>query len=122
MAYPEKHAVVREEEALAYVKITAVLATIAAIIGLVVPVAGVLFITPLAIIFGAITLYGGDFKSLGLCTLIIIIVNLVISPTFWANVAVGSEPGGEVNRFLTYFNVIGVIAMLALLARRRKTR
>lgn len=62
MAVPEKLVVVREEEAPAYAKITAVLATIAAIIGFVVPVAGVLFITPLAIIFGAITLYGGDFK------------------------------------------------------------
>lgn len=60
--------------------------------------------------------------SKGLYTLIIVIVNLVISPTFWVNVAAGSDPGAEASRFLTYFDVIGVIAMLALLARRRKSR
>jgi apolipoprotein N-acyltransferase len=114
----EQPIVVREEESSGYVKVTAVLAVILAAVAFIVPVAGVLFVIPLAIIFGAITLYGGDYKGLGLVSTILIVINLLISPTFWVNVAAGAD--NAANRYLTYFDVIGVLAMFVLLARRKK--
>lgn len=66
-----------------YAKICGIIALILAIVGVLIPVVGVLFITPLAIILGAISLYGG-YKAMGIATLIINVINLIISPTFWA--------------------------------------
>lgn len=107
----------------AYVKLTAVFALISVIISFVVPVVGVLFVTPLAIVLGSVALFGGDFKSLGMVTVILIVVNLAISPSFWLNVGAGStQPDAVVNRFLTYFDVIGVIVMFVLFARRKQSR
>src|SRR5262249_28515486 len=48
-----------EAEVPAYAKVCGILALILAIVGVVIPVFGVLFITPLAIVFGSIGLYGG---------------------------------------------------------------
>jgi hypothetical protein len=104
-----------EQEAAGYVKICAVLALILAIAAYVIPVIGVLFITPFAIVFGCIALYGGDFKYLGAVTIFLIAVNLLISPTFWLNIGAGvTIVDASGNRFLTYFDIGGVIAMLGL--------
>ncbi len=104
-----------------YAKICGILALILAIAGVVIPVVGVLFITPLAIVFGSIGLYGG-YKAMGIATLVINVINLIISPTFWANIGAGatlSQASG--NRFLTYFDSIGVIVMFVLVVRTRKS-
>jgi hypothetical protein len=109
-----------QREVPGYAKVCGILGLIVAIIGVLIPVVGVLFLTPLAIILGAISLYGG-YKAIGIAVLIINAVNLVISPTFWANVGAGAtiaQAGG--NRFLTYFDLIGVIVMLALVIRKPK--
>lgn len=103
-----------------YSKVCGVLALIAAILALVIPIVGVLFITPLAIVLGAVALYGG-YKGMGIATLVIVVINLIISPTFWGNVGAGAtQAGATANRFLTYFDVIGVIAMLYLVARKAR--
>ena len=107
----------------AYVKLTAVFALICAIISFAVPVLGVLLVIPLAIILGTAALFGGDFKYLGLVTIILIVVNLAISPSFWLNIGAGSmQPDAVANRFLTYFDVTGVIVMSVLFARRKQAR
>jgi hypothetical protein len=81
-------------------------------------VIGVLFVTPLAILLGAAALYGG-YKGMGIATLIIVVINLVISPTFWLNIGAGATMANAgSNRFLTYFDAIGVVAMLYLAVRR----
>ena len=61
-------------EVLGYAKISGILALIFAILGFIVPVVGVLFLAPLAIIFGVIGLYGGS-KAMGIATIIINVVN-----------------------------------------------
>jgi hypothetical protein len=108
------------QEVPSYAKACGILALIVAIVGVLIPVIGVLFITPIAIILGAIALYGG-YKGMGIATLIIVTVNLIISPTFWANIGAGATfAGASSNRFLTYFDAIGVIVMLYLAVRKRK--
>jgi hypothetical protein len=81
--------------------------------------AGVLFIAPLAIICTCIALYGSDFKSLGAISAIIIIVNFVISPTFWLNINAGLTFGGP-NSWITWFSVCGSILMIGLLIQNRR--
>jgi hypothetical protein len=110
-----------ELEAPGYVKLTAVLALSLALVAYIVPVLGVLAVTPFTIVLGCIALYGGDFKYLGVATIVLIVVNLMISPTFWLNVAAGAtDPGAAANRFLTYFDIGGVIVMLVLLVYGKK--
>ena len=43
-----------------------------------------LFLTPIAIVLGTVALYGG-YKVLGVTTLVVVIINFLISPTFWLN-------------------------------------
>lgn len=100
-------------------KILGVSSLIAAILGVLVPVLGVIAITPIAIIFGVFALYGG-YKGMGIATLVIVAVNLIISPTFWLNVWAGGHSG--INRFLTDFDVIGVLVMLVLVAKTNKRK
>jgi len=79
---------------------------------------GVLFLTPIAIVLGSVALYGG-YKVVGVTTLVVVIVNFLISPTFWLNLLAGaSESGASGNRWLAYFDIAGVIAMLYLTVRK----
>jgi hypothetical protein len=98
-------------------KVFAVLALILAIASFLIPFLGVLFLAPLAIICASIAIYGRDFNSLGLVSAILIVVNYIISPTFWANIAAGAQGSGP-NLFLSWFGVIGSVAMIALIVRR----
>ncbi len=105
----------------AYAKLCGILALIFAIVGVMIPVVGVLFVTPLAIVLGAVALYGAS-KGLGIATLIIVVVNLLISPSFWLNIGAGAtNANASANRFLTYVDVLGVAAMLYLAVRRPRT-
>ena len=98
----------------AYAKVFGILSLIAAILSFLIPVIGTLFITPAAIIFGVIALFGGS-KGFGVASLIIIVVNLIISPTFWMNLYAGAAQAGAVgNRFISYFDVLGIILMFGL--------
>ena len=103
-----------------YAKACGVLGLILAIVGMIIPVFGVLFITPLAVLAGALALYG-HYKGMGIAILIITVINLIISPTFWLNIGAGAtfaNAGG--NRFLTYFDALGVVVMFALVIRTRR--
>ena len=77
-------------------KAFAVLAIILALAGFMLPIVGVLVIAPLAVICACIALYGSDFNSLGMISAILIIVNYIISPTFWANIGAGVQGGGPI--------------------------
>jgi hypothetical protein len=98
-------------------KAMAVVAIILAIASFLVPVIGVLFLAPLAIICACVALYGSDFNSLGLVSAIIVIVNYIVSPTFWVNIGAGAQSGGP-NLFLSWFGLLGSIAMIALIVRK----
>jgi len=103
-----------------YAKLAGVAGLILAILGVLVPVGGVLFITPLAIVAGLAALYG-HYNGMGIAILIINVINLLISPTFWLNIGAGAAiANAGPNRFLTYFDTIGVIAMFVLVVRKRK--
>jgi hypothetical protein len=103
-----------------YGTVCGILGLILAIVGVLIPMVGVLYITPLAILFGSFGLYGGA-KSMGIAVLIIDAVNLLISPTFWANIAAGSAlASASGNRFLTWFDAIGVIVMFVLVVRQKR--
>ena len=117
---PVAQAVPSFQEVPGYEKVCGIIGLILAILGVVIPIVGVLFVTPLAIIFGAIGLYGG-YKSMGIAVLVVSVINLIISPTFWANIGAGATFSGAAgNRFLTYLDVVGVIVMFALVALKRK--
>ena len=110
--------IVTRPETPGYAKAAGVIGLILAILGMLIPVFGVLFVTPLAIVTGAIALYAGS-KGLGVAALILIVLNLVISPTFWLNVGAGATQAGAAgNRFLSYFDAIGVVVMFVLLVRK----
>lgn len=98
-------------------KAFAILAIILALSAFMLPVIGVLFVAPLAVICACIALYGSDFNSLGLISAVLIIVNYIISPTFWANIGAGAHSGGG-NLFLTWFGIIGSIVMIGLIVRK----
>jgi hypothetical protein len=116
---PERRTSSVKHEAAGYAQIAGIVGLSLAIAGLVVPVIGVLFITPLAIILNSIALWGG-YKRIGLVTIVIILVNLLISPTFWLNIAASAaEPTAYGNRFLTYFDVAGLLAMFSVVDWRR---
>lgn len=94
-----------------YAKICGILSLIFAIPSVLIPVVGPVFITPLAIVFGIFALYGGS-KGIGIATLIIIVVNLIISPSFWANLYIGAtESGTIVNQIISYIDLIGLVLM-----------
>src|SRR3990170_8589982 len=76
-----------------YAKACGILSLITAIVSFLVPAVGVLFIVPIAIILGAIALYGG-YKGVGIATIVIVAVNLIISPTFWLNIGAGAKFSG----------------------------
>jgi hypothetical protein len=102
-----------------YATVCGILGLIATILGWIVPMVGVLFITPVAILLTALALYGGS-KGLGIASVILIILNLAVSPTFWLNVATGAtQEAAAGNRLLSWFDVIGVGVLLVLAARRR---
>jgi hypothetical protein len=98
-------------------KTFAILAIILSLAAFMLPVVGVLLVAPLAVICACIALYGSDFNSLGLVSAILIIVNYIISPTFWANIGAGAQNGGG-NLFLTWFGIIGSIVMIGLVVRK----
>ena len=103
-----------------YAKVCGILGLILAVLGTIIPVFGVLFITPLAILAGALALYG-HYKGMGIAVLIINVINLIISPTFWANMGAGATfANAGTNRALTYFDAVGVLVMFALVARKRR--
>jgi hypothetical protein len=93
------------------------LALALAVAGVFIPFLGVLFLTPIAIILGCVALQGG-YKVVGVTTLVVVIVNFLTSPTFWLNILAGaSEPEASGNRWLAFFDIAGVVAMLYLAAR-----
>lgn len=119
MAAPQLIPQIASTEAPGYSKVAGIAGLILAVVGIIVPVAGVLFLTPLAVILGSVALYG-HYKGIGIAILIISVVNLLISPTFWLNIGAGATfSGASGNRFLTYVDLIGVIVMFALVVRRR---
>ena len=90
-------------------------ALIAAILAAIIPVFGVLYFSPLAVILGIFAMKGGA-KGYGIAVLVIVTVNMIISPTFWLNIGAGSMmPGAGANRMVTYINVFGVLGMILLL-------
>ncbi len=102
----------------AYAQVSGFLALALAVAGVFIPFVGVLFLTPIAIVLGCVALYGG-YKVVGVTTLVVVIVNFLISPTFWLNILAGaSESGASANRWLACFDVFGVIAMLYLTVRK----
>jgi|SRR5579872_7359506 len=116
---PTAQARPQRAEVAGYAQVCGILGLILAIVGFFVPIVGVLFITPLAIVFGAFALYG-HYKGMGIAILIINVVNLMVSPTFWLNIGAGATlQGASGNRFLTFFDAIGTIVMFVLVARKR---
>lgn len=107
----------QEIEIPGYAKICGILALIFAIVGWIVPVLGVILITPIAIILGILALRGGS-KGMGIASTIIIVVNLLISPSFWVNVGLGAV-GSKGNSLMTWFDIIGVISMFYFIVKKR---
>jgi len=111
-----------ESEVQGYAKVCGVLALALAIAGFLVPVVGVLLITPIAIGFNLAALFGG-YRGVPIATTVLVLVNLIVSPTFWLNVATGAiVPNALLNQLLSYLDLAGVIGMFCLIAwpRRRQ--
>jgi hypothetical protein len=117
----ETHVAAVPHEIPGYAKASGIIALILAIVGFIVPVLGVLFIVPIAIILGCVALYGG-YKGIGIAVLVLAAVKLIISPTFWLNIGAGTMDGAGANRLISYVNIIGIIAMVYLAARKTPAR
>jgi hypothetical protein len=114
------HLFSREREVHGYAQVCGILAISLAIAGCLIPLIGVLFITPFAIIMNVPALYGG-YRKVALVTTVIVLVNLLVSPTFWPNVAAGAtQTTAGANRFLSYFDAAGVVVMFCLIAWPRR--
>ena len=96
-----------------YSRLCGVLGLILAILGFVIPAYGVLLGSTAAAVLGVGALWGGS-SGLGIATLILVVLNCVISPTFWLAMSLGGETGLDV---LAWVCVAGVVAMLILIAR-----
>jgi hypothetical protein len=107
----------------AYAAIFGIFALITAILSFLIPIIGPLFITPFAIVFGLIALFGGA-RGMGAATFAIVVVNLIISPTFWVNLYVGgTQADAGFNRSLANFDIFGLALLFIFLivsSRRRR--
>lgn len=101
-----------------YAEVFGIIAFVLAIAGFIIPIVGVLFITPIAIVLGILALLAGYKRSMSLATVIIIAVNLIVSPTFWLNMLGSALFRG--NAILTLFDIVGVAVMVYLLAKSNK--
>lgn len=107
--------ILQSERAIApYVRICGLVALILAVGSVLMPTIGVLDIIPVAVILGAVTLYGG-FRGIGAGILVMCAMNLIVSPAFWANIELTAKPFTRLDHTLAYFDLVGIIAMSALL-------
>lgn len=93
-----------------------VVGLILSILGFIVPIYGVMFGSAGAALFGVMAVYGRS-RGLGIAILVLVAVNCVISPTWWAAVSVPEATGSWA---LAWISVLGVVSMLVLLARPTK--
>jgi hypothetical protein len=78
-------------------------------------VVAVLFLTPFAIVTNVIAPYGG-YKRLALVTVVIVLINLLISPTFWLNFAAGvtlSDAGASLSAIAVTTALFAAVAAIA---------
>lgn len=97
-----------------YVRVCGLIALVLAVGAVLMPTIGVLDVIPVAVILGAITLYGG-FRGIGAGILVMCAMNLIVSPAFWANVQLRSQGFTGLDHTLAYFDIVGIVAMSALL-------
>jgi hypothetical protein len=71
-----------EREIHGYAQVCGILAIALAIAGFLIPMIGVLFVAPLAIVMNVIALYGGCMRIAFVRAMLVL-----VSPTFWLNVA-----------------------------------
>ncbi|GLV13037.1 hypothetical protein Heshes_07210 [Alicyclobacillus hesperidum] len=104
-----------------YARICGLIALSIAILCAVTPTFGVLRLEPAAVVLGAIALFGG-FRGVGAGILVMCAMDLILSPAFWTNVTWATSPYSVVDHSLAYFDVVGIIAMSALLFKRQDRR
>jgi uncharacterized membrane protein len=98
-----------------------VLALIAAILAVIIPVYRVLYFSPIAALLGIGALWQGG-RGYGIAVIVLLAVNMIVSPTFWLNLATGSQmSAASGSRLITYLNIFGVLIMLGLLLRRSRS-
>lgn len=98
-----------------YARAAGVCALIAAALSVVIPNVGVLWFSPLAVILGIIAMKGGA-KGYGIGVIVIVTVNMALSPIFWLNIGAGSTPPwATANQIVTYIGVFGVLGMIVML-------
>jgi hypothetical protein len=104
----------------AWARAFGVLALVAAIVSVLVPVIGPIFITIPAAILGIIALIGGD-RKLGITVFVIVAVNLIISPSFWLNFFAGAtQKEASPNRWFAFLDIILSVGMIPFLFIKRK--
>jgi hypothetical protein len=102
-----------------YATLCGIFALVAAILSFLIPIAGPLFITLIAVFLGGIAILGGS-KGLGVATAVIVTVNLVISPSFWISLTGSNQNGGNANFTIAFIDIIAVILLYVSMAFRPK--
>lgn len=97
-----------------YIRVCGLVALVLATASALMPTIGILAVIPPTVVLGAITLYGG-FRGIGAGILVMCAMDAILSPTFWANVTFTSAHYTLLDHTLTYFDLVGIIAMSALL-------
>lgn len=101
-----------------YARILGVTALIFAILGVIIPIFGVLVLTPISILLGGIALWA-RYRGIGITILVINAVNLVISPTFWINIGFSTSKHGVISRLITDVDVLGILILMLFVGIRK---
>lgn len=104
-----------------YARICGRVALVLAVVSVLMPRAGILDILPIVVVLGCLTLYGG-FREFGAGILVMSIMDIVLSPAFWGNPAHATHPFSWLEDSLTSLDLVGILAMTALLFRPKGTR
>jgi hypothetical protein len=100
-----------------YARLCGALGLILAILGFIVPAYGVLLGSSAAAVLGIGAVYGGA-TGMGIATMILVVLNCVISPMFWIAVEFGGDTGLDA---FAWISVASVGVMLILIARPQRS-
>ncbi|WP_067625503.1 hypothetical protein [Alicyclobacillus acidiphilus] len=96
------------------VRACGLVALVLAVISALMPTFGILAMIPPTVVLGAIAMYGG-LRGIGAGVLVMCSMDAILSPTFWANLTWTGMHYSLLDHTLTYFDLVGIIAMSALL-------
>jgi hypothetical protein len=102
-----------------FTTVMAISGLLISVAGFNIPIIGVAFVTPFAIIPTVIALLKGDFKNCAAISAILIVVNYLASPTFWMMFPNGfRSTASPLDILFVWFDIVGSLILILLLIRK----